>query len=138
MTELGDNVLPLFKTYEEMHADECEIHKQHYDDWHAAYRRWDLVNAALADDETELHKLAAGDTELQLAKSEAQRLKKQHGGIAEFLADGELASKLRSLVEKRNERLYGLGALAKRSMRFASAQARKNYGPGATSLPPAS
>jgi hypothetical protein len=132
-----DNIVPLFKTFEQLHSDECLIYREHYDNWHAAYRRWDLIKAVLADDDgAELSKLAAADSELGFAKSEAARLKKAHGAqLAGFYACVELTAYLRSLVEKRNARLYGLNALAKRSMRFASAQANKFYGAGAWSLP---
>lgn len=134
MTE-GNNIVPLFQTYEEMDRSEREIYKEHFDAWHAAYRRWDLVKAALADDPpAELSKLAAGDGELALAKSEAARLKASCY-CPDIAANAELARKLRTLEEKKAERLFGLSALAKRSLRFASAQARRNYGPGATSLP---
>jgi hypothetical protein len=132
----GNNVVPLFKTFEQLREQECEIFKSHYDAWHAAYRRWDLVKAAIADDENELTKLAAGGDELALAKSDAVRLRKSYN--PELSATCELASALRALCERRNERLFGLGTLAKRSMRFASAHERRNYGSGAESLPPAS
>jgi hypothetical protein len=122
----GDNIVQLFKTYEQMHADECAIYKEHYDAWHAAYHRWDLVKAALADDPpAELAKLAAGDGELALAKSDAARLKTTCC-YPDVAADAELAKKLRALEEKNAERLFGLSALAKRSMRFASAHGRRN------------
>jgi hypothetical protein len=126
------NIVPLFKNYEELHREECEIYKDHYDKWHAAYRKWDLVKAAIDNDENELSKLAAGDSELDLAKSEAARLKKRYRDSAEFFATVELAKYLRELVERHNDRLFGMSALAKRSMRFAMAQDRRNYGPAAT------
>jgi len=44
----------------------------------------------------------------------------------------------KAALAKCNERMFGLGALARRSRRFASAQVGKSYGAGATSLPPAS
>jgi hypothetical protein len=137
MTNNMGELIVLFKTFEELQRDECAIYKEHYDAWHAAYRHWDLIMAALANDENELTKLAAGGAELELAKSEAARLKKRHGELAEFYTSAALAKQLRELVEKRNERLYGHSALSKRSVRFASAHARRNYGPGANSLPPA-
>jgi hypothetical protein len=80
-----------------------------------------LVKAAIADDATELTKLATGNAEMALAKSDAARFKVGDRGdnvLAVACATTELSDTLRSLVEKRNERLYGLGALAKRSMRF--------------------
>jgi hypothetical protein len=125
-------LIVLFKSYDELRRDECEVYREHYDAWHAAYRRWDLVKAALADDDTELAKLAGSDRELGLAKSEAARLKKQHGDLAGFFANVELAARLRALVEKRNASLYGVSALAKRSLRFAMASERRYYGPAAT------
>jgi len=39
---------------------------------------------------------------------------------------------------RRDDRLYGLGSVAKRSVRFAAAHERRNLGPDAQSLPPAS
>jgi hypothetical protein len=132
MTEnnMGELIV-FFKTFDEMQRDECAIYKEHYDAWHAAYHRWDMIRAALASDDNELAKFA-GDAGLDLAKSESARLKKRYGGSAEFFATVELAKYLRGLVEKRNERLYGLGALAKRSMRFSMASERKYYGPAAS------
>jgi len=131
--------VPLFKTFEQLHADECEIYQEHHDAWHAAFHRWDLVKAVIADDAAELTKLTTGDAEMALAKSDAARFKVGDCGdhvLAIARATTELSDTLRSLVEKRNERLYGLGTLAKRSMRFASAHVRTNYGAGAQHLPP--
>jgi hypothetical protein len=133
-----NKIVPLFKNFEQLHEEECVIYKEHYDAWHAAYRKWDLIKAALADDTAELNKLAAGDAEMALAKSEAARLKKQYRYHPDFYATADLVNTLKALVEKRDGRLFGLGAVAKRSMRFARAHASKNFGPGATSLAPAS
>jgi hypothetical protein len=130
---MGD-IVPIFKTFEQMRTEEHRIARDHFDKWHAAYRQWDLIKATLADDGTELTKLAGDDTETALAKSEASRLKKSYGECAEFFADCALARRLRTLVDQRSEKLYGLGALAKRSQRFASVQARPYYGPAATVL----
>ena len=136
MSEGGTNVVPLFKTFEALHEEECAIYKWFYDAWHDEFHQWDLVNAALANDEGELSKLAAGNAERAIAKRAASRLRK--GCNPEFFASCELARTLHALVKKRSEQLYGLGTLARRSQRFASAHASRNYGAGAQSLPPAS
>ena len=137
----SENIVPLFKTFDELDRDQCVIYREHYDNWHAAYRRWDLIKAVLAEDDgAELAKLAADDSELALAKSEVARIKRERGSdklVASTFACVELVTRLRQLCEKRDERLYGLSALAKRSVRFAMAHDRRNSGPAADSLPPA-
>jgi hypothetical protein len=128
-----ENVVPLFKTFEELHRDEVAIYQEHYSEWHRAYARWDVTLAVLKNDNTALAK-CAGNADFDIAKAEAQSLKKQHGDLAEFYANSALIKQLRALVDKRNERLFGLGEVARRSARFASVQRRPYYGPAAAVL----
>ena len=129
-TNTWGNVVPLFKTFEELHRDEIAIFKHHHDEWTAAFRQWDLVCAALQNDEGELTKLAGAGAELSIAKAAAARFKAHPA--PELAAAADLAKRLRALAEDRDERLFGLGDVAKRSLRFASAQQRRYHGPAAS------
>jgi hypothetical protein len=124
------NIVPLFKTFDELDRDEHAIALAFYNEWQAAYRRWDLVKVVLADDNVTLTKLDVGDIELAMAKSAAGKFRSRRDPT--IGADAELAAALRAACEKRDARMFGFGALAKRSQRFASAQLNRSYGPGAT------
>jgi hypothetical protein len=133
-----NKIVPLFKTFEEMQRDEEEILKDFAAEWEHAYVLNDMAFAAIENDETAMAKFA-GQPEMALAKAEVERQESKYSGdtLARVKATAALAKRLRAAVEKRDARLYGLSALAKRSMRFASAHARRSYGPGAPWLPPA-
>jgi hypothetical protein len=130
-----DNVVVLFKTFEDLKRDEDQILSEYEAEWAKAYSVWDMTNAAIDDDATAMAKFAG--PEMTLAKTEAARLKAKYR-VPETQAMVTLVKSPKAAVEKRNDRLFGYTALARRSMRFASAHANKSYGPGATSLPPAS
>jgi hypothetical protein len=130
----GSNIVPLFKNFAELQRDEDEILKQYAAEWERAYVIYDMTEAALNNDATALAKFAASP-EMALAKSEAQRLRSRYAAPETF-AMVTLVKSLKAAVEKRNDRLYGHTALAKRSMRFAMAHDRRNYGTAANSLPP--
>jgi hypothetical protein len=126
-------LIVLFKSFAELQRDEDLILKQYAAEWERAYVIYDMTEAALNSDKTALAKFAG--PELALAKAEAARLKSKYRA-PETQAMVTLVKSLKAAVEKRNDRLYGHTALAKRSMRFAMAQDRRNFGPAAKSLPP--
>ena len=130
-----ENVVVLFKTFEDLKRDEDLILKEYAAEWEKAYVIFDMTEAALNNDAGALAKFIGPD--LALAKAEAERLKSKYTA-PETQAMVTLVKSLKAAVDKRNERLFGYTALAKRSLRFASAHGRRNYGPGAASLPPAS
>jgi hypothetical protein len=68
--------------------------------------------------------------------AENRRLIKKIVAGREVIENLEKAQK--AAIDRRDERMFGHGALRRRSQRFASAHLRKSYGPGANSLPPAS
>jgi hypothetical protein len=134
-----DNIVVLFKTFEDLKRDEDLILREYAEEWEKAYVVFDMTTAVIHDDQTAMAKFAG--PEMALAKSEAERLKSQYGGsiaVAESKAMVTLVKGLKAAVEKRNERLFGHTSLAKRSLRFAMAHERRSYGPGAPALPPAS
>jgi hypothetical protein len=130
-----ENVVVLFKSFEDLKRDEDLILKEYAEDWEKAYRIFDMTTAALNNDAAALAKFVG--PELALAKADAERIKSKFA-VPDVQAMVTLVKSLKAAVDKRNARLFGCTALAKRSLRFASSHARKNFGPGATSLPPAS
>ena len=138
---MESNVVPLFRTFTELQHDQHQIMSDYFADWERAYEIWDIAKAAMDGDASALAKFTQSDSaHVALAKSEAHRSKTLYGdlAVAESRALAKLVASLKAAVDKRNDRLFGHTALARRSMRFAMAQERRNYGPGATSLPPAS
>lgn len=127
--------MPLrFQTFEESQREEHKILTEHAAAWEKANAEYTAVVASLSGDDVGLAKMVA--SEVALGKADADRLRKQHGASADIFAMQALVSKLRALTEKRDERLFGYGAVAKRSLRFASANPDRFYGPAASSLPP--
>jgi hypothetical protein len=96
--------------------------------WYVALKKLDPSLAAQVDEvaskfailEAENRRLAK-NLKLELAKRQAVETLKKAQNAAN---------------NKRSERLYGLGSIAKRSVRFAAAHERRNPGPG-SQLPPA-
>jgi hypothetical protein len=130
-----ENVVVLFKNFEDLKRDEGQILKEYAAEWERAYVMFDMTEVAFNKDETALAKFDGAD--LALAKSEAERLRSSGSmTTAKVQALVTLTKSLKAAVDRRNDRLFGHTALAKRSMRFASAHARRSYGAGATSLPP--
>jgi hypothetical protein len=113
-----ENIVPLFKSFEELKSDEEQILKDFAGEWEAAYVTFDERQPAVA-----LAKVNAGNDCL---KSADALLVKRNSIIS-------LVNDLKAAVEKRNGRLFGFDELAKRSYRFATAQ-RRNYGAAATIL----
>jgi hypothetical protein len=132
-----ENVIVLFKTFEDLKREEDLILSEYEAEWAKAYSAWDMTSAAIDDDATAMAKFAG--PEMTLAKAEAARLKSKCNGSVAVANSGAMVTLVKSLkaaVDKRNDRLFGYSALAKRSMRFALAHANKSYGPGASTLPP--
>ena len=130
-----NNIVVLFRSFDELAQEQHEIEAQYHIDWHKAYAVYDRTIAALEGDDTALAKFEA--PEIALAKAEAARLKSENWRISLAKMDvvRKLAETLVALTDARNERLYGFNALVKRSVRFAAAQERRHYGAGAGSLP---
>jgi hypothetical protein len=153
MTE-KDNVVPLFKTFEEMQRDEEAILADFEKDWHGAFKAFEVASDAVLDDEAPLAKVITTPAPLvALQKSgaiaalskldwslaaevetmfknfaavsaEHRRLKKKIE--AGHKAMQNLENARRAAIERRDERMFGHGALRRRSQRFASAHARRN------------
>lgn len=129
--------MPLFRSFEDLQRDEQRALQDFGKEWTGAFATFDLagivvekMKAALASAPT-----AKNDTsEIGVAHSEeVDRLRKAYDiEAARHNALAALVEKLKAAVERRNERLYGMTAVAKRSMRFASAQQRRYHGPAAT------
>jgi hypothetical protein len=130
---IGGNVVPLFKTFEQLQSDEAEILADYEAELDAAVKADDLARAGLGIDKDELSKLNTVDREL--AKAAADRLLGEARGdvaIAKANLRTEGLTAIRDALRKRNERLFGIGELAKRSRRFATAASRRYYGPAAS------
>ena len=114
-----ENIVPLFKTFEDLKSDEEQILKDFADEWERAYIQFEKRQPAVA-----LAKAHAGHDCLKRADA---LLAKRNSIIT-------LVNDLKAAVEKRDGRLFGFDELAKRSYRFATAE-RRNYGAAATILP---
>jgi hypothetical protein len=120
------NVVPIFQTHAELQRTEQEAHERLSQEWEAAYRKHDMVQGVIAGNAELLAKSA--ESEIALAKNYVER----HGANAEYEAMKTLVHTLKNLADDYNAKLFGVGEIAKRSMRFASAQKRHYYGPAAT------
>jgi hypothetical protein len=103
-SKTGGNVVPLFRTFEELSRDEQAITKQYLAAWNAAYAKYDETQAVL---------------------------RKGDSGLADLVM---LVDELKDAVEKRNRSLFGIGEVAKRTLRFASVARRPHYGAAAKVL----
>jgi hypothetical protein len=155
------NVVPLFRTFEELDHDEKQILADYHAEWEEAYKVYDAARAAIAADEAMLKKIdttpvidgrisaacAALAKAMPAQRSEIESIPSELAGLAagakllkrefdirfaERKALNTLAGSMKAAIAKRDDRLYGLGAIAKRSARFASSHNR----PGAVMLPP--
>jgi hypothetical protein len=96
--------------------------------WYGALKKLDPSLAAQVDEVA---------SRFAILEAENRRLAKNHKlELAKRKAVETLRNAQNAANDKRSERLYGLGSIAKRSMRFAAAHERRNAGPGAQ-LPPA-
>jgi hypothetical protein len=152
-------VVPLFRTFAELARDEEQILADYHGEWSQAYKAYDAQSAVavplakvVTDDprisamfaalkklaklmperRAEIETMSADLTELAAGSATLKRR------LAEQQALTSLSRSLQTAVAKCEGRLHGFGALARRSQRFANAQMRKSYGPGANLLPPAS
>jgi hypothetical protein len=157
MSDSGSTVVPLFKTFDELQADESAIAVDVEREWNEANQAFDAAMSKVAA----LKKNPPGDISEAYTGTIAalQKMAKQNPSTASTCATmiqdlaalekrriglaGELAiaraetdalAKLigtrKAVIEKRDRRMFGFGALAKRSQRFATAQ--MNRSPGAT------
>lgn len=149
----GGKILPLFKKFEDLARDEEEIMADYVADWESAYEKFDRAQDIIRTMEaraTEPFKpLAKLEPEndspaalLKAIRAEFAEVHAAHDRIKREIevnrervrANATLAASLKAAIAKRNERLFGLGAVAKRSQRFAQAHSRKYYGPAAAVL----
>jgi hypothetical protein len=150
-----EKIVPLFCTFEQMQDDEKKIIAEYVEDWNVAYKAFDAAEAALPTTEQALAKIshsqiavpksivgtdlgrsfAEAVTELNKVSQQHRQLKADYSvTVAYAQAQAALVTALKTAVAKRNDRLYGLGAVAKRSLRFASAD-RRSFGRAATVSP---
>jgi len=149
------NVVPIFKTFDDLQADEQQILADLEREWNEANEVFDSAMAKTAvlkkdmptdgDSSQGYHRAVAGLKALaKLNPSNASSCAKMIADLTDIemshravaaemqnrLAKKEaLVGLLRArnaAVEKRDQRLFGFGALAKRSQRFATAQLNKN------------
>lgn len=160
MTE--DNIVPIFKTFDELQADESAIVTDLEREWAEANQAYDAamervamikkappgdISEAYTGTVTALKKFAKLNPPSastchkiiqDLAAIETHRIDLA-GELAIARAENDAITKLigarKAALNKRDERMFGFGALARRSQRFATAQLNKSYGPGAASLP---
>jgi hypothetical protein len=151
-----DNVVPIFKTFDELQADESAIATDATREWNEANQAFDAamskvaalrknppgdISAAYTSTIAALKKLAKQSPATastcnsmihDLAALEKRRIEFV-GELAISRAETDALSKLigarKAALEKRDRRMFGFGALAKRSQRFATAQMNR---PGAT------
>jgi len=160
-------IVPIFRTFEELQSDEDAILAGFEEDWQQAFKVFEGARDAVLEDKATLAKVVDTEPSPFAALKKSGRfaaLKKLDPGLAakidemsaefavvvaehkrlkkEITAGCEAINNLndarRAAISKRDERMFGFGALRRRSQRFASAHERRNYGPGASSLPPAS
>lgn len=123
MTNGGNNIVPLFLDFATLQRQEHEIQQEFVNDWNAAYQRLDAVIAVIKSDQGELAKLATDDVDL------AKTFVQQHGDRAKSEVVRETGLALIAAARRRDERLYGVTELAKRSRRFAAAVDRRYRDP---------
>jgi hypothetical protein len=154
------NIVPLFKTFDELERDQLEIIEQFRTDWDAAWKTFEAARSAIETDKAALAKLGdePPDRSLTLApltkaepyasvyktyndlvsefarvKAENRRLKARLNiELAKRQAVATLKMSREAAIRKRDERLWGHSTVAKRSARFANAQSRPYFGPAAT------
>jgi hypothetical protein len=161
-----ENIVVLFMTYEDQKRDEEAILVDFILDWDAAWEKFETARDAIlygsaaplakvidtSDsplaalkksgklaklaklDPSLAKKVEAISNEFAIVEAEHVRMTKQFDARNSAIKNLEDAK--RAAIDRRDRRLYGLGAVAKRSQRFANAHERRNS--GAPSLPPAS
>ena len=142
-----EKIVVLFKKYEDLKSDEARIVERFEEEWGKAHTAFDLAEVGIANIEAELPALekaaqAAGaalaksgnttDTLKQIKADMALLSKRLEIQQAKQAAMRGLLNAKREALDERNGKMFGLGDLAKRSLRFAKAQQRHYYGPAAT------
>jgi hypothetical protein len=156
-----ENVVVLFKTFEDLKRDEDLILKECSAQWDDAFSAFEVArDSVLAGDGAALAKVVdtassfaalkkSGryaalkkldpslcakidkiSSEFAIVAAEHHRLKTEITAKLEVIQT--LHNARAAAIEKRNDRLYGNTALARRSLRFAMASDRRYYGPAAT------
>jgi hypothetical protein len=129
------NIVPLFKTFEELQRDEQEIIADFNAEIDAAQKLLDLTFTALRQDTEALRKFDSADQ--ALAKATADRLIADNRGrpalakvdpdtivaLAKFDAKTVALTAVRDALLKRNHRIFGHDALSRRSARHTAAVA---------------
>jgi hypothetical protein len=159
----GATIVPIFKTFDELQADETAIQEELVRSWNEANQNFDIAMERVAwlkknppgGDLSKAYTstVAALKTFAELRPSTAPfctSLVKAVGAIetkrldvearmaisrAETDALATLIAARKAAIDRRDEGMFGFGKLARRSQRFATAQLNKAYGPGAASLP---
>ena len=140
-----ENITVLFRTFEELARDEEKIHADFHGDWDQAKKALEAANSAvplakvvtvdprvtamfdalkklaklMPQRRSEIEKMSADLTDLATRASNVQR---DHEALT---AEHQALKLFKAAVAKRDERMHGFGALARRSQRFANAQLRK-------------
>jgi hypothetical protein len=129
---MENNVVPIFRTFDDLKHKEQRIMGEFLSEWEGAYRKFDAVQAAISGDSTALEKFATD--EVVVAKYAVDNSIRKYGdaAVANIQSTATLAKTLKAAVDRRNERLFGLGALAARSLRFVTALQRRHCGPPAS------
>jgi hypothetical protein len=157
-----ENVVPLFMTFDDLQSTEQTIWAEFRAEWDGAYKRYDEVIASLPDRPASpvIKFRKPSDAGLSNAMAHAKTPAEKREILAKALHEAKIATEdltkqvdfnrakhealntligsLKEAVSKRNEKLFGQTAVAKRSLRFATAHDRRQYGAGAGLLPPAS
>ncbi len=115
--------MPIFVSFSELQREQQEAEQEYADENERIFKRLDAVQAVVANDGSTLAKIE--DPEVALAKAHVKR----HGAGAELEATREAAVALIAAVKRRNDRMFGVSELSKRSQRFASAVSRRYHGP---------
>ena len=115
-------IVPLFQTFEQLQSAEQEIAADFFKDWHAAMACYEMRQAVISGDTNELAKFDGAEVELAKAVV-AESVKKYHSHghtlIAMASSQSTLTAELLAALDRRDERMFGLGAVAKRSARFS-------------------
>lgn len=156
MTDKDSNVVRLrFSTFQEAVDNEQEVLREFGERWELAFKTYDDTMAKIASDQDELSKSAVSNADddgvnelrklvrqpewrvkLQSLESDAVALRKSNDKIRAVVtlekakqdAVRLLKDELDAAVKRRDERLYGATAVAKRTLRFARSNPTAFYG----------
>lgn len=111
-----ETIVPIFVNWEQMMREQEEAEAEYAAAYHRLFAKCDAVIAVIAGDVSALAKV--DDGEIDLAKA----FIRQHGAMAQFEANYEACVALKAALNRRNERIFGVGEAAKRLQRFAAAR----------------